>query len=847
MSSDHNNADVLAVSERLWTRFMQSGSTDDLDQIIRLLEDALPRTQRDRGVLPAVLSNLGTALTARHERLGRLADLERAIDLLQEASTYEDSRDQPRIRSNLAQALTARYELIGAPEDLEQAIRAARHALDATSNRDTGYIPALSNLLSSLRLSYERTGRRTDLEEVTELGERAATEALSEGAHRATLWSDLGIVYRELGRLEEAGRAYEQALDIFRSAGDRVGEARALSNSGIVYRELGRLEEAVRAYEQALDIFRSIDDQGSEVTALWDLGKAYQGLRRPVLAQRAFRQAVAISGGEGTMDEPSSALRLEGVPSSEAEVESEMADIANHLGASATRALRGWAASVKGSIRLAAPHVKATGHGGDDLIGVVLTRAGVEPVPLFVKVAPFGSHVRETERLRLAVAGSPRDFVGRHLLRPLFDPIPVDGELLLLQDVGRGSVNDYRPLSDLPGPDKVAACMAVVDGVLGGWNTSDYRFRSVAAATFLAGEWLEPVGRSRLTRWPVLASNLLSDDVAWVSTPEDKDPLPNPYYMATPNSPAAHCQIELLVGRAHGDLHAGNVLVPVDTGLPVFEDFTLIDLSTFEPAAPLARDPITLAVSIVAYDLRKLSPPGREALLDYLINGPDNGRLRNPTADAVDAIYDACARFFRLHSADWSPQRLLALQAVALLFASFQRVPRDARWWFFRLAAKAAAEFLRIHDMYRPADARSLDESQFADAWEASVLGRRGKAASTRLNDEGSPLSLLSPPRKTPRIRQIVAADPAAPAVTHVNAAYSAISKREVCLQLGAEWRDLADLLEIPSHQRTRFARGREPQAIWEWLEARQRLGELRGALRLIDRSDLVALLDADL
>src|SRR6266545_3148032 len=498
MSSDHNNADVLAVSERLWTRFMQSGSTDDLDQIIRLLEDALPRTQRDRGVLPAVLSNLGTALTARHERLGRLADLERAIDLLQEASTYEDSRDQPRIRSNLAQALTARYELIGAPEDLEQAIRAARHALDATSNRDTGYIPALSNLLSSLRLSYERTGRRTDLEEVTELGERAATEALSEGAHRATLWSDLGIVYRELGRLEEAVRAYEQALDIFRSAGDRVGEARALSNSGIVYRELGRLEEAVRAYEQALDIFRSIDDQGSEVTALWDLGKAYQGLRRPVLAQRAFRQAVAISGGEGTMDEPSSALRLEGVPSSEAEVESEMADIANHLGASATRALRGWAASVKGSIRLAAPHVKATGHGGDDLIGVVLTRAGVEPVPLFVKVAPFGSHVRETERLRLAVAGSPRDFVGRHLLRPLFDPIPVDGELLLLQDVGRGSVNDYRPLSDLPGPDKVAACMAVVDGVLGGWNTSDYRFRSVAAATFLAGEWLEPVGRSRL-------------------------------------------------------------------------------------------------------------------------------------------------------------------------------------------------------------------------------------------------------------------------------------------------------------------------------------------------------------
>ena len=58
--------------------------------------------------------------------------------------------------------------------------------------------------------------------------------------------------------------------------------------------------------------------------------------------------------------------------------------------------------------------------------------------------------------------------------------------------------------------------------------------------------------------------------------------------------------------------------------------------------------------------------------------------------------------------------------------------------------------------------------------------------------------------------------------------------------RLGDNWQDLADYFDIPVDQRQRFMPGREPQGVWEWLEARRRLEELLEALRYIDREDIV-------
>lgn len=60
--------------------------------------------------------------------------------------------------------------------------------------------------------------------------------------------------------------------------------------------------------------------------------------------------------------------------------------------------------------------------------------------------------------------------------------------------------------------------------------------------------------------------------------------------------------------------------------------------------------------------------------------------------------------------------------------------------------------------------------------------------------------------------------------------------------RLGHDWQDLADIVGIPDFDRPRFPRGEEARAVWEWLAARNRLGELPPALEAVGRADLAEL-----
>ena len=78
---------------------------------------------------------------------------------------------------------------------------------------------------------------------------------------------------------------------------------------------------------------------------------------------------------------------------------------------------------------------------------------------------------------------------------------------------------------------------------------------------------------------------------------------------------------------------------------------------------------------------------------------------------------------------------------------------------------------------------------------------------------------------------------------TAQTAPYSGQIKIAICSRLLADWSQLADYLDVPLPDRARFDRGREPQGVWEWLEARGRLTALAGALAAIGRDDLVEVL----
>jgi hypothetical protein len=77
----------------------------------------------------------------------------------------------------------------------------------------------------------------------------------------------------------------------------------------------------------------------------------------------------------------------------------------------------------------------------------------------------------------------------------------------------------------------------------------------------------------------------------------------------------------------------------------------------------------------------------------------------------------------------------------------------------------------------------------------------------------------------------------------HPCVTFSGITKLKVCQRLIDGWVDVADVLEISLSDRNSF---KEARSLWEFLEVRGRLGELRPAFATIGRHDLIDVLDAD-
>jgi tetratricopeptide (TPR) repeat protein len=121
------------MAAALQARYRSIGSTEDLERAVQLLQQALEYTPADHPNRPILLSNLAAALQSR--TLGSHIDnIQGAVNLLQEAvrAIPADHPDRPALLSNLAAALQARYHITGSSEDQEHAVELQRQALAAT-------------------------------------------------------------------------------------------------------------------------------------------------------------------------------------------------------------------------------------------------------------------------------------------------------------------------------------------------------------------------------------------------------------------------------------------------------------------------------------------------------------------------------------------------------------------------------------------------------------------------------------------------------------------------------------------------------------------------------------------
>jgi CHAT domain-containing protein len=96
----------------------------------------------------------------------------------------------------------------------------------------------------------------------------------------AVTLTTLGVAYRQLGRWEDARRAYAQALPIFVALGDVREQGRSLGNLGWLEAATGRPAAALARFEQALGRFQVPADAPNGPDRAWILGGEALVLRR---------------------------------------------------------------------------------------------------------------------------------------------------------------------------------------------------------------------------------------------------------------------------------------------------------------------------------------------------------------------------------------------------------------------------------------------------------------------------------------------------------------------------------------------------------------------------------------
>ncbi|MGN9908614.1 hypothetical protein ACTMTJ_13810 [Phytohabitans sp. LJ34] len=338
-----------------------------------------------------------------------------------------------------------------------------------------------------------------------------------------------------------------------------------------------------------------------------------------------------------------------------------------------------------------------SGNTGARLVEVVLRKRTGSPSPRrrVVKLCPPGPFGRELENPThlAALDEAPLPFRESHLTETAFSPVFSDRDWVVTGQMFAAG----RPLSSLRTEEQIEACRTIREALLRQWTGDDYDTRTVTLAALVRRELRDNLETGRWLHGWARGRSLL--DAPSVKVPGEDGALPNPFHLFGPDSPVTGRQVRHLVGRAHGDLHADNILIPDRDGVPHPAAFRLIDLSTYDGLAPLSRDVAALMMSLITPRAGASGDPDvRNALLDYLLTDHgDKGLARRVPAvmiDIVDVLRSVQEDFVREFEADWHCQIKVSLLAQAMFHAAYASGTDGARSWSLRLAGRLTRHLL---------------------------------------------------------------------------------------------------------------------------------------------------------
>jgi tetratricopeptide (TPR) repeat protein len=359
-----------------------------------------------------------------------------------------------------------------------------------------------------------------------------------------------------------------------------------------------------------------------------------------------------------------------------------------------------------------------------------------------VKILPAG--MEQEPGRHEAAWHSNENFSEQHFARQPVPPFPVgddDERFLLLQEVA-GDLIDYRPLNEASPVLRAEVGAAVVRLMLRSWNGKRWPERPeisrAIVANYLGWELRTKIGE--IEDWAV-GKGLASRGQEWIDGPGER--LPNPIGMVLTGLSVHRVIVDYIWGLTHGDLHQGNVLVPYSelmSGEPVEalspSRIRLIDLAGFDPAAPLTRDLVTLSLSLVAVEFGGgRGMDDSEALLQTLLDGGTSRRPLTGLAGRVRVLLSAVDSVPGSLLGEWRAQYLLSLLAGALAHTTYENVGDTGRRWFFTLAARAAAEFVKFAELHRMIPPEPENEDQPDQIVVGVVFAEADRAAAFELRD----------------------------------------------------------------------------------------------------------------
>jgi tetratricopeptide (TPR) repeat protein len=104
----------------------------------------------------------------------------------------------------------------------------------------------------------------------------------------------LGDVHQMLSEYEAARGRYEEALPIYQTIGDRLGEANTIQALGDVHQMLDEYEAARGRYEEALPIYQTIGARLGEANTIKALGDVHQRLSEYEAARGRYEEALSV-------------------------------------------------------------------------------------------------------------------------------------------------------------------------------------------------------------------------------------------------------------------------------------------------------------------------------------------------------------------------------------------------------------------------------------------------------------------------------------------------------------------------------------------------------------------------